>query len=197
MNVQMYVKVDDEVVRNLSEAMHVPQELGAEVLAQAAAHHVTFVERQIPEAVKGKIAVDVNEAGDEFIIRYQVKAGAEASTITKEVTFIPESKFSASSKTPVFTKEGDAGYFFTGLRLTGRPSIEAWAIQEVMKAFPEANENTLEFMTAAMNQAIVQWFESHGIKFNTALGRWQAPAGGVDLPWGISVGGGQIIAGEL
>lgn len=194
----IWVKVVDDVTEHLSKATGWTEEMATRVLAESALHHAAFVMGAVPEAVKGKITVDVTPTGQTaFVVRYQTKAGAEANTITHQTVFIPESKFGTTTKSPVVSPSGESGYYLSGLKLTGRQSIESFVTKSIEAKLPEANESTMEYLTMKVNQELKIWFEEHGIKFNPALGRYQAPAGGVTLPYGITVPGGQAIAGEF
>jgi hypothetical protein len=204
----IWVKVNDEVVDNLWRAMEgVSQRRIASELARAAMFHITMVEKNIPEVMREKIEVAINDVGDNFVIRYQPKAGTEAPTVTHETVFIP----TISTKTAIGevkepepwhpemagTNSGAEGYFFAGLKVGGRPSLESHIMRTIEMVLPEANDATADFAAVKIKEELKIWFEQNGIRFNEAAGRWIAPAGGITLPWGGFISGGQFIVGEF
>lgn len=193
----VWVQVNDEVSENLAEAADMPLDFATEALAQSALYHVAYVMGTIPDAVKGKIAIDINQSATAYQLTYQTKAGGEAATITHKSVFIPETKFLSARRPPIISRSGESGHFLAGLKLTGRPSIEAFAMLSVAAAIPQADAATQQHLEERVLEEVKLYFESHNIRFNEGLGRYVAGAGGGTLPGGVEVPGGQIVSGRF
>jgi hypothetical protein len=198
MNIHTRVNIDDKVTKNLTNALGEVDIVMQEQIAQAAALHVAYTMREIPEAIKGKVSVQVFPGAEPGMvhIEYQLKGG-EAATLTNSPVFISQEKLGDfSSGRTVYSKEGDAGRFFSKLQITGRPSINNYVATKLASSSKEANKAVLEDMDREIRNSLKALFAKNNIHYNTSLGRYQAGAGGATIPHtGLRVPGGQIISG--
>jgi len=168
-------------------------------ILDAAAYHANQLLGELPEAAKGKVQVVISDVDTDSVeINYRPKAGSEASTFQQGPIFIPSSQLGfGSTRRTVISRGGEEGIYATRVMRVGRPSIESYVMKSAVTALPEVNARTLMFATQAVRDAMREFFIKSGVKFNTTLGRYQAPTGGVTLPSGEFIAGGRIITGAF
>jgi hypothetical protein len=197
----IYVKVDKQYLDNLARAMAYSEDAVANAVAQTAMFHANYVLGSIPEAVKGKLFVqlsDTSGAGEYSAdITYTLKPSGEGATATTQKTFLPLDKLSQpSTRRPVISSGGEQGIFVTGMTTLGRTSIENYLMKQAQIAVDRAEEPTLEIAMESARKELMEYFASHGVIYNAELGRFVATEA-AQLPWGTSVQSGTIIAGEF
>lgn len=196
----IYVKVDSKYIEELAKAVEYSEDAVAGAVGEAAFFHANYVLSQMPDAVQGKLSVeisDVSGSGEfEAEIRYQMKPSGEGATATTGKTFLPMSSLGATSKRTVVSRSGEEGIFVTGMTTLGRTSIQNYLMKQAAMAVQKAEAPTLEVAVQAARQELMNWFASHGIVYNSDLGRFVSTES-TQLPWGTSVNSGTIIGGNF
>jgi hypothetical protein len=197
--VKVWVTVEnnEELVR-LANATMTTQEALSNALAETAFFHANAVLGALPDAVKGKLNVEIMSATElSAQITYQMKAGPEGATATTGKMFLPLDKMgSGTSRKPVISSGGEQGVFVTGLTTIGRTSIQKYLMIEAEKAVEKADSMTLDVAVESARRNLLEWFTANGINYNSVAGRFQASRT-TTMPWGQTIGGGSFIAGDF
>lgn len=197
----IYVKVDSRYLDSLSKAMAYSEEATANAVGQAAMFHANYVLGAVPEAIQGKLFVQISDTSGagEFSaeITYTMKPSGEGATATTQKVFLPMDKLGqASSRRPTISSGGEQGIFVTGMTTLGRTSIQNYIMKQAEEAVAKAEQPTLDVAVQEARKGLMEYFTSHGILYNSDLGRFVATEA-TQLPWGTSVNSGSIIAGAF